>query len=147
MDCGPRCWRWIEAQSGRRATLKRLISLCKTDENGTTFADMIAGGRALGYHCTLKQNMTWAGLQHELRKGRYVIPAWWTVLNAGVASKPDGHYSVITKAARGVVTLYDPDADDIISVPREMWWSHWYDFEIIDGVRTDFIRSAVIVWR
>ena len=145
MDCGPRCWRYVEKLNGRRATLKHLLELCGTTTDGTYIPNMVVAGEALNYACVVRENMTWRQLQSDLRRGRHVIAVWWSVINAGVPSKPEGHYSVIKAVTRNKVWLYDPEAEDVIILPREMWLSHWWSWEHPPaGERKDYVRTAIV---
>lgn len=148
MYCGPRCLVYIERRQGRELSLKQASELCETTRAGTYPEGLVNALRKLGYRAKLQQNLTWGKLREFLRKKRIIVVDWWTVLNApeGPVTPPDGHWSVVESMTRNSITLYDPDPEQVITLPKSFWMAHWFDYNQDESGRHDMLQSAVVAY-
>lgn len=146
MVCGAMCLRYVHNQHGHKLSLKRARRLAKTGRHGTYADDLVNALNTLGYKARVKHNLKWHELKRLVDSGADVICSWWSVLDDGKGhfSPPDGHYSVVTRVEQDKIHIFDPDAEEIIALPKEMFLSHWWDYQIGHGGRKDFIHAAVI---
>jgi ABC-type bacteriocin/lantibiotic exporter with double-glycine peptidase domain len=146
MNCGAICLQHVHREHGNRLSLTRSRKLCKTTRKGTFAADLIDALEQLGYkRPRLVQNLAWRELKRLVDTGNDVFLAWWSDLDSnGIPSPADGHWSVAKKVTRDTITLFDPDPEEAITLPRLAFESKWHDYERDHAGRKDFIRAAVI---
>ncbi len=147
MNCGAWCVVHIHQSHGQKLTLRKSRTLCKTSRNGTRHVDLAAGLMALGYkNVRCKEKIKWGELRRLVDSGADVVVNWLSDLPAGNRlSFADGHYSVAKKVTKDSISLYDPDVDQIIELPKSYFYSRFYDFEIDKaGKRTDYPQSVII---
>ena len=143
MLCGPYCIQFIHTQRHKqKLTLARASKLCGTTKNGTGVDGMVEALINLDYTARLKEKMSWSQLRDATRSGADVIVLWWSVLNVGAPSQPDGHWSVALRVRRNEIDLYDPDPAQSITLSRKFFEAHWYDARI--SPHKDYINTAVI---
>ena len=147
MNCGALCLRYIHTEHGKQISLRRSRELCKTTRNGTSIPNLVNALESLGYrNVRVKQNLTWTQLKRLVDSGNDVIVSWISDLPAGnVPAFAEGHYSVARKLTCDAIDLFDPDADQIIRLPKAYFLARFYDFAIDRaGKRTDFLQTAVV---
>lgn len=128
-------------------SLTRARKLCHTTRKGTYASDLINALSELGYrNPRLRQNLSWRELKRLVDSGADVFVTWWSDLDSnGTASPADGHWSIAKKVTRDTITIFDPDPEEEITLPKEFWVARWYDWERNEhAARRDFIRAAVI---
>ena len=147
MNCGAICLQYVEKTHGRRISLRKARELCKTTRNGTRAADLIQALEQRGYKgVRLKQNIKWAELKRLVNGRNDVFLSWWSDLDTnGTPAFADGHWSVARKVTRDTITLFDPDPEQEVVLPKEFFVARWYDWEKTEhAARRDLIRAAVI---
>lgn len=147
MNCGAWCVRHIHNSHGHRLSLKRARQLARTGRHGTYIPDLMNALVELGYcNVRLKQNLKWHELKNFVDGGNDVIVSWFSDLPSGkTPSLADGHYSVAKKLTKDTISIYDPDAEQVITLPRAFFWSRFYDYELDHaGKRTDFLQAAIV---
>lgn len=147
MVCGALCVKHIHQGHGKKLSLRKAKEVCKTGRHGTRHVDMMDGLVALGYkNVRCKERIKWGELKRLVDSGADVIVNWLSDLPAGNRpSFTDGHYSVAKKVTKDSIFLYDPDADQVIELPKLFFLARFYDYEIDHaGKRTDYAQSAII---
>lgn len=147
MLCGARCLQYVHQNHGKRLSLRQAKKLARTTRAGTYAANLIEALRGLNYrNPRLRRNLTWGELKRLVSGGSDVFVSWWSILDSnGIAAPPDGHWSVARKVTRDTITIYDPDPEEELTLPKAMFVANWYDYERDHaGKRDDFIRAAVI---
>lgn len=147
MNCGAISLQYVHRKHGNRLSLTRSRKLCKTTRRGTYAVDLMDALRTLGYrNVRLRRQMTWAVLKQAVERGNDVFVTWWSDLDSnGTAMPADGHWSVATAVTKDTITLFDPDPEEEITLPRAFFESRWFDYERDHaGRRDDFIRCAVM---
>lgn len=147
MDCGAICLKYVHASHGKTISLRKARQLCKTTRKGTYVADLMDALHSLKYkNVRLRRMITWNILKQMVSRGNDVFVVWWSDLDSsGVAAPADGHWSVVRKVTKNTITLFDPDPEEEITLPRIAFEARWFDYEKTHaGKRDDFIRAAVI---
>ncbi len=147
MNCGAICLQYVESLHGRALSLPKARALCKVTPNGTYIADLVDAFATLGYaNPRLIEHVSWAHLTRLVKAGNEVLVSWWSDLDTnGKAAPADGHWSVATHVTPDAISIFDPDPEEIISLPREFFIARWYDYERApNGKRVDLHRAAVV---
>lgn len=147
MNCGAICLQYVHRSHGKQLSLPKARRLCKTSRKGTYVIDLIDALHTLGYkNPRLRRMMTWQLLKQTVARGNDVFVTWWSDLDSnGAAAPADGHWSVVRKVTKDTITLFDPDPEEEITLPRMAFEARWFDYEKDHaGKRDDFIRAAVI---
>lgn len=146
MNCGAICLQHVQKSHGKTLSLRKARELCKTNRNGTRASDLMAALETLGYkNVRLKRMMRWSELQRAVSNND-VFVTWWSDLDSnGIAYPADGHWSIAKKVTRDTITLFDPDPEEEIVLPRQAFEARWFDYEKTHaGKRDNFVRAAVI---
>lgn len=146
MLCGAICLQHVHHSNGHKLSLTRARKLCKTSRKGTFAVDLMDALTTLGYkRARLKQFIKWSELKRLVETGNAVFVTWWSDLDSnGTPSLADGHWSVAKRVTKDTITLFDPDPEEEITLPRLAFESRWHDYEKDHAGRKDFIRAAVI---
>ena len=146
MNCGAICLQYVHSQHGKKLSLRKARKLCHTTRAGTYNAGLIEALEKLGYkNPRHKQHIKWWELKRLVDAGNDVFVSWWSDLDSnGTPSLADGHWSVARKVTRDTITLFDPDPETEITLPRLAFESRWHDYESDHAGRKDFIRAAII---
>lgn len=151
MNCGALCVQYIHRGHGKKMSLRKAREMCGTNRHGTRHDGLMNGLMDLGYrNVRCKERVTWGELKRLVDSGADVIVNWLSDLPAGSRPAPaDGHYSVAKKLTKDTIAIYDPDAEQIITLPKQFFMSRFYDYELDHaGKRTDFLQSAIIArWK
>ncbi len=133
-SCGPAALKTALAILGKRASVSELISLCKTNKNGTTTRNMLAAIRKLKLSSLVVEKTTLHHLMSALRasaaKKRAVIVSYLYAMDENNNPKPDsGHWAVVSsfRPATGRIVLLDSYSGQKVSYPWTEFRKRWTD--------------------
>ncbi len=146
--CGPAALKHALAILGKRKSLEHLISVCKTNRNGTSTKNIISAITKLGYSVLAIEYATLKHLQRSLRHTpnnvRATMVSFLYDLDENNRPHPEsGHWAVVSSysASRGRIAILDSASAMKKSYPWLEFRSRWRDFDlkrrqINDGERT-----------
>lgn len=146
MYCGPASLRYFHMKNGKLISMERATKYCSTTKRyGTSPQKLIEGLEKLKYKSEYKERLSWGELQKYFKESEGVFILWWSEFEWDVPTLQDGHWSVVEKVEWDRISLWDPDAEEVIILPRKYFELRWYDCIGYGQRRKDYLRSIVIV--
>lgn len=150
-SCGVGCVQAVAMRLGHWGYQREWAeSLGTTLESGTPPDGIVKGFLDIGVSAEVVEGMTLEALKDHLDAGRAVIldiQAWHGEPGYDYASEwEDGHYVVAVGYNDDLVFLEDPSLLGTLGyVTQAELAVRWRDYEVIDGKRREYVRSAIVV--
>lgn len=136
--CGPASLKHALSVLGMRASMERLITLCKTGRNGTSTKHMIMAANKLGLSVLVVEYATLhhvqSALKYRPKEPRAVIVSYLYDLNDKYEPQPEsGHWALVASylSSKSRIVLLDSSTGKRKSYAwsdfRDRWWD--YDFK------------------
>ncbi len=122
-ECGATCLKMIARYYGRLFSVEHLLSLSHQRENGVSLLGISEAAEHIGFH-TVGAKMTFSRLIDDIP-----LP--------GIAHWEGNHFIVVVEANAKNVTIADPDASAVVTIPKARFLEGWTgspDDENKDGV-------------
>jgi len=136
ITCGPTSLKHALEVVGKRVSMKRLISLCKTGRNGTSTKHMIEAANKLGLSVLVMEYATLHHLQSALKyrpkEQRAVIVSYLYDLDDKYRPQEEsGHWAMVASylASKYRVVLLDSATGKRKSYDWADFRSRWWDFD------------------
>ena len=110
-ECGAVCLQMIAKYYGRHFHIERLMSLAHQSQTGASMLGLSEAAEAIGMH-TVGARMSYNELLDDIP-----LP--------GIAHWRGSHFVVLVEATDKYVTVADPAADDLITLPVEAFTEGW----------------------
>jgi ABC-type bacteriocin/lantibiotic exporter with double-glycine peptidase domain len=135
--CGPSALKLAFEILGKHKSLSSLITLCKTNKNGTSTKKMIAASNKLGYAVEVIQYATLHHLQSALRypsnNVRAVLVSYLYDVDTKDRPHPDsGHWAVVSSyaASKSRIVLLDSASGKKKSYAWADFRRRWMDYDL-----------------
>ena len=143
--CGPASLKIVLGFYGKDIAESELAERTHTTkERGTTAEELARVARELGFCAEIKNDASFADIEHWLNKGVPPIVDWFTRGRDDYqadSAVPDGHYSVVCGLDGTHITLQDPELGGTRTILRELFERVWFDFS------GDFIKPDELIVR
>ena len=110
-ECGAVCLQMIARYYGRHFHIERLMSLAHQNQTGASLLGLSEAAEAIGMH-TVGAKMSYNELAEDIP-----LP--------GIAHWRGNHFVVVVEASANNVTVADPAADDLVTLPVETFLDGW----------------------
>jgi len=117
-SCVPACLRSILAHHGIEKSEEELIEACNCNEEGTSYENLVAAARALGFHGTMADSLDWDELR-SLVKGEFFPIVWIRVRSEPTVIRPPLHAVVVISAGKQVVMINPASGPDYTLSKKE----------------------------
>ncbi|MFZ5535148.1 MAG: cysteine peptidase family C39 domain-containing protein [Patescibacteria group bacterium] len=136
ITCGPVSLKHVAEYLGLRASMKRLIELCKTGRNGTSTKHMIEAANKLGLSVMVMEYATLHHLQSALKyrpkEQRAVIVSYLYDLDDKYKPQEEsGHWAMVASylSSKSRIVLLDSATGKRKSYDWSDFRSRWWDFD------------------
>lgn len=135
--CGPASLKHALTVLGMRASMKRLIALCKTGRNGTSTKHIIEASNKLGLSVLLVEYATLhhlqSALKHRPNEHRAVLVSYLYDLDDKAEPQPEsGHWAVVASylSSTSRIVLLDSASGKRKSYAWNDFRMRWWDYDL-----------------
>lgn len=134
--CGPSALKIALKVLGMRVSLQRLVTLCKTNRNGTSTAHMIQAVNKLGLSCLVMEYSTLhhlqSALKYQVNEVRATLVSYLYDLDEKDEPHPEsGHWATVASylSSKSRIVLLDSSTGKRKSYDWSDFRARWYDYD------------------
>jgi len=110
-ECGATCLQMIALYYGRLFSVEHLLMLSRQRENGVSMLGICEAAEQIGMHA-VGAKLTFTRLIDDIP-----LP--------GIAHWEESHFVVVVEANEKNITVADPDADGVVTIPKDQFLEGW----------------------